>query len=70
MTQGDLAIASGVGRATIARLETGSVGQPHMGTITALATALEVPPTELVGDPAEIWAIRTVRRSQQSGGRV
>jgi transcriptional regulator with XRE-family HTH domain len=62
MTQGDLAAAAGVGRATVARLETDSVTQPHMGTITALATALDVTPTDLVGDPAAIWAGERSRR--------
>jgi transcriptional regulator with XRE-family HTH domain len=58
LTQEQLAEMSGVGRATVARLESGA-GQPHMRTISALAKALEVEPTALVPDPASVWSRRS-----------
>lgn len=66
MTQGDLAVAAGVGRATVARLEADTVVRPHMGTIRALATALDIAPTDLVSDPAAIWADSRTRRSSST----
>ena len=49
LTQEELAQASGVGRATIARLETGS--RAGMATLRRLAQALGVPPRVLVDAP-------------------
>ena len=54
LTQEELAEFSGIGRATIARLEAGGL-QPRMKTIRALARALELDPRELVPDPESIW---------------
>ena len=55
-TQEDLAQRAGVGRATIARIETGT-WVPRMRTIRALAEALEVGPADLVPDPGAIWGL-------------
>jgi len=57
MTQDQLAQSSGVGRVTIARLESGQT-TPHMRTVRALAAALDVPPSELVPNPAAMWRRR------------
>lgn len=50
-SQAELAEAAGLGRETIARLETGK-NQPHGKTIRALAAALGVEPQELVKEEA------------------
>lgn len=48
----DLAAASGVGLATIRRLESGSGSvQANVSTVVALATALEHAGIEFTGDP-------------------
>jgi transcriptional regulator with XRE-family HTH domain len=57
MTQDQLAQNSGVGRVTIARLESGHT-TPHMRTVRALAAALDVAPNELVPDPSAMWPRR------------
>jgi transcriptional regulator with XRE-family HTH domain len=57
MTQDQLAHSSGVGRVTIARLESGHT-TPQMRTVRALAAALDVAPNELVPDPAVVWPRR------------
>ncbi|WP_409073083.1 helix-turn-helix domain-containing protein [Micromonospora chalcea] len=54
LTQDDLSERSGLGRATIARIEAG-VTAPRMRTIRALARALDVTPSELVPDPESLW---------------
>ena len=54
MTQEALAEASGVGRATIARIESGHT-TPQIRTIHALARALAVRPEELVASPDALW---------------
>jgi len=56
LTQEQLAQAAGLGRATIRRLEGGKV-RPRLGTITALAAALDTRPEELVPDPAALWGV-------------
>ncbi|MBJ7596326.1 MAG: helix-turn-helix transcriptional regulator [Candidatus Dormibacteraeota bacterium] len=56
LTQEQLAQAAGLGRATIRRLEGGQV-RPRLGTITALAAALDTSPEELVPDPAALWGV-------------
>ncbi len=56
LTQEQLADASGIGRATIARLEAGR-STPHLGTVKALASALHVEPEELVRDPDALWGL-------------
>ncbi len=58
LTQTELASVSGVGRATIARIEAGT-GHPRMTTIRALAEALDLPARELVPDPESLWGGRT-----------
>lgn len=46
ITQRELAIASGVGIATIGRIEAGKV-KPSLRTIRALAKALNMPPEDM-----------------------
>lgn len=48
LTQRELAKAAGVGTGTIARLENGTVHDPHFSTIKKLARVLEVNPRDLV----------------------
>ena len=48
MTQEDLAFASGVGRVSIAQMETGR-RLPGLATVFRLASGLGVPAAELVG---------------------
>jgi transcriptional regulator with XRE-family HTH domain len=52
VSQAELAEQSGVGAATIARIELGMV-KPRAGTVRKLAQALEVKPAELM-TPAEL----------------
>ena len=52
LSQEELAAASGVGRNTIVRIETGAVGRPHGGTLRRLAAALDVDPAWLVAGEA------------------
>lgn len=47
LSQAELAEQAGLGRETVARLETGK-NQPHGKTVRALATALGVEPQELI----------------------
>lgn len=47
ITQEQLSNASGVGRITICRLETGELQNPKYDTIISLAKALDVPAAEL-----------------------
>ena len=54
LSQEELSELSGVGRATIARLELGQT-TPHARTIRTLAKALSVRPSELVEDPDSLW---------------
>lgn len=54
LTQDDLARKSGVGKATITRIETGTVA-PGPGTLRKLAEALGVEPADLIKD-AEAYA--------------
>jgi transcriptional regulator with XRE-family HTH domain len=49
LRQEDLAELAGVGKNTVNRIEKNRT-EPHMTTIRKLAEALEVDPTELVGD--------------------
>lgn len=49
MTQADLAIASGVSRATIAQLESGDHSNVTLNTLSSLADALGVSVAYLVG---------------------
>jgi transcriptional regulator with XRE-family HTH domain len=57
LNQQELAAMSGVGVATITRIENGYVA-PHFGTLRKLAAALGVEPTELIVDPAAFSAAR------------
>ena len=50
LTQQELADKSGVGVATIIRVENGQVA-PHFGTLRKLAVALAVQPGQLIADP-------------------
>jgi transcriptional regulator with XRE-family HTH domain len=50
LTQEQLAEKSGVGVATIIRLERGQVEEPRVSTLRKLAGALEVDARELIGD--------------------
>lgn len=54
MTQEDLAEASGLGRATVARIEAGGTA-PHMRTVKVLAAALAVGHEELLPTPLKAW---------------
>jgi ribosome-binding protein aMBF1 (putative translation factor) len=54
MSQDELSERSGVGRATIARIELAQT-TPHGRTIRSLAEALEIQPSELVLDPNSLW---------------
>lgn len=53
-SQEQLCEASGVSRATVARLEAGTT-KPQLRTVVSLAKALDVDPSELVADPAAFW---------------
>ena len=48
LSQKELAVKSGVGQATIARIETGHGARP--ATVRTLATALEISIEQLLGD--------------------
>jgi len=50
MTQEELSRASGVGRVTISRIETGELENTTVGTISKLASGLSVNEGELFGD--------------------
>jgi transcriptional regulator with XRE-family HTH domain len=50
LTQADLAERAGVGRVTIARIETGAAGA-HPSTVRKLAAALGVEPSTLMRAP-------------------
>lgn len=54
LSQDELADRSGIGRATIARVETART-VPHARTVRSLATALGVQPEDLVVDPDRLW---------------
>ena len=49
LTQEELADKANVGTNTVARLERNET-EPHMSTLRKLASALNVDPTELIGD--------------------
>ena len=55
LSQDELSTNSGIGRATIARIELGHTA-PHPRTIRSLATALGVQPGDLVEDPGRLWS--------------
>lgn len=57
MSQDELSERSGLGRATIARIELAQT-TPHGRTIRSLAEALEVQPSDLVSDPDSLWGAR------------
>jgi transcriptional regulator with XRE-family HTH domain len=48
LTQMELAVLSGVSRATIARYEAGENRRPHPATVRKLAKALKVKPEDLI----------------------
>lgn len=52
-TQARLAREAGLSPTTVSGIETGKISQPHFGTLTKLARALEVAPEELLdsGEP-------------------
>lgn len=50
LTQAQLAEDSGVGVATIRRIEGGDITEPRFSTLRKLARALDVPPLELHPD--------------------
>jgi len=54
LTQGELSELSGVGRATIARIEGGKT-VPQARIIKAIARALGVEPMDLVREPQRLW---------------
>lgn len=54
LSQDELADRSGVGRATIARIEAART-VPHGRTVRSLAEALGVQPNDLVADPDHLW---------------
>ena len=54
LTQTDLAEAAGIGRATIARIEGGTVA-PQLRTVRSIATTLSVEPSELTAGLEELW---------------
>ena len=49
LTQQELADRAGIGKNTVNRIERNE-GEPHMSTLRKLAKALDVDPTELVGE--------------------
>src|SRR5918911_5468351 len=51
LTQMELAILSGVSRATIARYEAGEQRRPHPATVRKLARVLKVRPEDLLEPP-------------------
>lgn len=64
MNQGELAEASGVGRATISRIERGET-EAQGRTLRRLADALDVAPEELVEDPkAQVVSIKDLEYEQ------
>lgn len=50
LTQEELAERSGVGVATIIRIERGQIDEPRVSTVRKLAGPLEVEPRDLIGD--------------------
>jgi DNA-binding XRE family transcriptional regulator len=54
LTQDELSELSGVGRATVARIEGGKT-VPQARIIKALARALDVGPMDLVREPQRLW---------------
>jgi transcriptional regulator with XRE-family HTH domain len=54
LTQRELAGLSGVSASTIAQLEQGIYPDPRIGTLIALADALDIPLDELVGREPEL----------------
>lgn len=58
LTQEELARKAGITKNTISNLENGH-GQPRMGTIAAIAAALEVPLAELIGETPILRPKRT-----------
>lgn len=54
LTQTELAGAAGIGRATIARIERGTVA-PQLRTIRSIAATLSVEPSELTAGLEELW---------------
>lgn len=50
LTQEELAEKSGVGVATIIRIERGQIEEPRVSTLRKLAGPLELDPRELMGD--------------------
>ncbi|MDT0276073.1 helix-turn-helix domain-containing protein [Blastococcus goldschmidtiae] len=55
LTQAELAVSSGVGKATIARVESGVV-VPQLRTVRSMATALDVSPQTLTHGLEALWA--------------
>lgn len=58
LTQEELARKAGITKNTIGNLEKGH-GQPRMGTAAAIAAALDVPLSELIGDNPVLRPKRT-----------
>jgi len=50
LTQADLSEESGVAQSTIAHIESGKHARPHPGTLSKLARALGIKPSELLED--------------------
>jgi transcriptional regulator with XRE-family HTH domain len=49
LTQQELADRAGIGKNTVNRIERNE-GEPHMSTLRKLANALDVDPSELIGE--------------------
>jgi transcriptional regulator with XRE-family HTH domain len=50
LSQAELAKRSGVGAATVARIEAGAIDNPRLNTLRDLARALGIDPRDLVPD--------------------
>lgn len=62
LSQMELGRRSGVNQATITRIEKGTIQQPTVASLTALAAGLDVDPAALLGGQSALPAIETYLR--------